>query len=226
MNSKYNRVIFIHIHKTAGTSIVNHLKEFFNPQKTLLHGGFFEIPPEELGNYKLLTGHFSFGRIQQLLADSYSFTFLRDPVERVLSFYSFWKERPAKQFPISEIIQKNDLAAFVNYMDPEVCQAIDNHQTWQLAYTYLNFAREKYKHVSVDEILGKAKENLDALNFVGFKETFADDFQHIMFDLDLPAPEKNIHVYKTKKPIIKESLPKAVLQKIESRVELDTALYN
>jgi hypothetical protein len=51
------------------------------------------------------------------------------------------------------------------------------------------------------------------------KETFTDDFHHILSDLNLSMPEENIHVYKSKKPLLKEQLSDKIIAKIESRVK-------
>lgn len=97
------RFFFIHIQKTAGTSLRRHLMENFDrsevyppPQEGGLFnylviyqmGGYLvELPADEQARYRLFQGHVPFTVTQRLAFETppTTFTVLRDPVARILS---------------------------------------------------------------------------------------------------------------------------------------------
>ena len=93
-------LIFIHLPKTAGMSLREVLlKEagrtptfwIVNPVKdtTWLRS----IPLETRATYSLVEGHMYYGVHELLPCPSVYMTMLRDPVERILSYYSHLRER-------------------------------------------------------------------------------------------------------------------------------------
>src|SRR5258706_9461535 len=86
------KLLFDHVPKTAGTSISNALSrmfgevgempEFFNLHLNVVRGA---------GRRKLLTGHVWYGSSETLAEDWYYCTILRDPVDRFLSQYWFYR---------------------------------------------------------------------------------------------------------------------------------------
>jgi len=48
-----------------------------------------KFTPESLSDVPVISGHFGYGYANKLMKDRISFTFLRDPVERVLSLFYF-----------------------------------------------------------------------------------------------------------------------------------------
>lgn len=93
-SDKPRQVIFLHIAKTAGTSLVEYLRSRLPAGSALSHGDFLQFPghplePQVVQKYRLISGHFGYAHIAPYLADSYSLTFLRHPLARVLSFYKF-----------------------------------------------------------------------------------------------------------------------------------------
>ena len=226
----YDRIIFLHIQKTAGTSVSEHILKYLWHKRTMRWGDYLTIPKSELMKYYYISGHFGFDYIKNILDGSYSFTFLRNPVERILSYYTFSRQLPlneqTKKFRVFDLIHQMTFKEFVESDNPLIKLSIDNLQTWLLACNYSNAIREKLKNVPEHEILGMAKENLSRLSYVGFKETFKDDFNNILSDLHLPIPARNKVAYKSKSPISIKTLSPDVLQKLQARVSLDNELYN
>ena len=94
-------LIFIHIPRCAGTSINSLLKKWFK-ENYFRHGfkkqsPWYRINPYELRPGVCISGHFSSPRdrgVHQLYPEVNQFiTFLRDPIEIVLSNYFFWKRK-------------------------------------------------------------------------------------------------------------------------------------
>lgn len=89
-------LVFHHIPKTGGSSVHQALVEELHlkahPER---HGGFGELPHEALLRFDLLSSHFWPSDLTHLetLPDAWFATLLRDPVERFISEYDFFRTR-------------------------------------------------------------------------------------------------------------------------------------
>lgn len=108
-NKQLRPAVFMHIHKTAGTAIVRLAREHYGHNNIISHGDHqpkhanlafhdtFFTPQKILmrHNDKLfVSGHFGFDFCSVFMKNRFSFTFLRDPMERIVSFYYFCCARP------------------------------------------------------------------------------------------------------------------------------------
>ncbi len=89
--------IFLHIPKTAGSSVRTLLQQNYPANRTIGFSGDVEPlawyrhrPPDFKRRYALVHGHVPYG-IHEGLTDYVYFTFLRDPVERHFSDFDFLK---------------------------------------------------------------------------------------------------------------------------------------
>ena len=113
MNDSRKPVVFLHIPKTAGTSLIELVSRNFGQDEVLritdVQRPIAEITAEiELAlaaGARFICGHFPFAVVAPLGDDVQVFTMLRDPVERMVSLYTFWRFRdpgsdadPASQF--------------------------------------------------------------------------------------------------------------------------------
>ena len=88
------KVIFCHIPKTAGQSInillkYGFRKRLFFPGKTDSQLALYSA--DDMLRYGVFSGHFSTGPLE-ILRDSFFFSIIRDPVERLLSVYRYQRE--------------------------------------------------------------------------------------------------------------------------------------
>jgi len=100
-NREDTALLFMHIPKTAGTSMRLLLEQFFTKkQRVYLYGGeppgitleaFRDLPTDEKEHVRLVYGHFRFGVHEWLPQKARYVTMLRDPVDRVVSLYYFYK---------------------------------------------------------------------------------------------------------------------------------------
>ena len=106
-------LIFLHLPKTAGTTLHRILdreypaEEIFTIQEDA-HADiarFKALPAGHKANLKLLRGHMGFGLHQQFAQRCRYFTMLRDPVERVISYYYFILRQPTHY--LYQAIQEN-----------------------------------------------------------------------------------------------------------------------
>ncbi len=226
------RVIFLHIAKTAGTSMVHFFRKRLPRRFVCAHGDFLNLPEGKrarmntLRRYRFLSGHFGYDIIAPLMSDSYSFTFLRDPVDRVLSFYKFCMHPDMqKQFLVARMARDEGIDGFISSTVPEIVEMLDNQQTWQLANTYWYKDRQAMNHLSDTGLFDLAVSHLGEFSRVGLQETFDRDFAAILADLNIDQEIPEFKHYVTPEPISRESLKASTLETLQNRVALDQQLY-
>ena len=160
--------LFLHIQKTAGTSIIDLARPRYG-SNMISHGDFIGHDPKEYVNTLFVSGHFGYDYAKELIPSRYSFTFLRDPVERILSFYFYCKNQKNDEFRIYEVARNRDLLGFLEAASEDflIRKNILNNQVWQLSHGYflnnkktLLDAREVW-HYSPNELLELAVNHLD-----------------------------------------------------------------
>ncbi|MGH8247611.1 MAG: sulfotransferase family 2 domain-containing protein, partial [Gammaproteobacteria bacterium] len=104
--------VFLHIQKTAGTAITDIVLPYYWGS-IIRHGEYRGRSVESLMNLQFVSGHFGYEYARPLIRSRYSFTFLRDPVERILSFYYFCRTLNSNQFPVFQTARELDLTDFL-----------------------------------------------------------------------------------------------------------------
>lgn len=105
-------------------------------------------------------------------------TFMRDPVERVLSHYFYWRS-------IQEKSMGPKLAACLSLRDflcsdvVAVRRQISNLQAWMFISNIDMMSRHRLACCSFDELFEKAIENTRIFDFIGFTESFGKDLAHL-----------------------------------------------
>jgi hypothetical protein len=163
---------FLHLQKTGGISLLDFLGRQFEQWRVLWVFSPRELEqyhPNELTHYDLICGHFSFSNVAQIRPGRVLCTFLRHPVERVLSCYWYFR---TYQGATRDIIRAGVAAAktkslkeFLRDSDPEVRFHTVNHQTHALSgdWTAPGGATPALT-------LAAAVRNLDAFACVGLTE--------------------------------------------------------
>ena len=226
------KLIFLHVPKTAGSTFRHIIERQYNSNSILhLYASDFgeelaAISPNQIDRLRVVMGHFYFGAHNFLSHPTTYITFLRDPIERVISHFYYARHAPAHHFYDSA--RKMSLNEFVEYssrMSNESGTALgyfsDNDQTRQLA----GQCGVPSFGTSSDELLKIAKKNLaEHFAVVGITEKFDHSLILIsrLFGWRHPFYTKqNV----TRRRPHKEQLPRETLSVVEANNELDLELY-
>lgn len=179
--------LFLHIQKTAGTSLVNMARRYYG-DSVVSHADYCDFAPDALRKFGFISGHFGYAYARQLMEHRFSFTFLRDPVERILSFYGFCRTREHIQYDIYQLARDHELPDFLEQCmaTPFLKMQVWNNQVWQLAHGYVPPHTANVDEFSPAELLRLAKEHLHEFSHVGFTETFAADTAPVLDALGFP----------------------------------------
>ncbi len=234
--------LFLHIQKTAGSSIVDLARLNYGSDEVASHGDYLigwqnkELDkivdargqaPEDFSKKPFVSGHFGYDFARHLMAGRYSFTFLRDPIERILSYYYFCKTRDPEEFEIYALAQELSLDQFLRsgLERPSVKACIWNNQTWQLANGYGNLNGRNLLSFSPDNLLKLAIQHLGKFSYIGFSETFETDRDHILSALGIDPPEEKIVSNANPDRPTAKDMPPSSLKLLHELTELDRALY-
>lgn len=220
--------LFLHIQKTAGTSIQGAARKVYGNDQVVSHADCFTLGIEKCAKRAFVSGHFGFEFARPLMEGRYSFTFLRDPVERLISFYAFCLTRDPNEFPLYKVAQEAaDLEAFLLACLHTERDKVWNHQTWQLAYGWgaqLTLGRQRrIDEFNPGDLLDTAKRNLATLDCVGMVETFDNAAAKIMADLEWGEQEIGKANASPRKPAL-DSLPASTRSLLLEMTELDREL--
>lgn len=191
-------VVFVHIPKTAGTTIRSLLKAAL-PKSYDIDGPddlrrFIELPQAQRDAFDLIAGHMPYGIHQYLTVKARYVTFLRDPVERVVS--SYYHFRRVQEHPLHVKMQNISLSEFAT---STLALSNDNRQTRQLGRidiadalipnsTLFWWFRIPHGEVG-EEHLKQALDTLGNFDVVGFADATASSTIAALFSqLGLPAP--------------------------------------
>lgn len=219
--------LFLHIPKTAGTSIVDIAAPYYG-EGLISHGDYHGCPPSDFRNVPFVSGHFGYSYARPLMDGRVSFTFLREPRERVLSYYYFCRSRDPQEWPVYALAQQLTLVEFLRlaFSDGNVKSAIWNGQVWQLAHGWANLDRRNITLWEPAELLELAIRHLDEFDHVGLTETFQQDQDVILDLLEIPRPEVSVTSNRTEnRPRVAELEP-AVQEVLTELTELDQVLYD
>lgn len=216
-----NKYFFLHIPKTAGTSLFRLFANNLGRNNVLHVRNAGNLGPKLLAlrRYLLVGGHFTYSQSKYLQKNRYSIVFLRNPVDRFLSHYFFYRYAPIAPDVVVANAQSLDLSSFVDLYSKQKCNTICNAQVWFLTGS-INDAT-----FSMGNLLDLARENLSKINFTGIYEYFEDSVDLLSYDCKWPPacsiPVENVTA---KRPECAE-IDNRVLDRIAELNRYDLELY-
>lgn len=232
------RLLFIHIRKTAGVSVRNAIVNRFAVDDALLDWHFVQHWPRAPDRFGFVTGHCGFTAVERYRVRPRILVFVRDPLERALSAYFFYRNAPPAL-----------LREFHDTLTPTVARERERFQTRARELDLLTFlqvetrlARHWLGDVQTRVLAGAAEtdpdpesageallaialSNLQCCDVVGLTERLADSLT-LLGDLDdrlrdLPAPKMN----RTLQRSHQTEVPTAALDLLREWNQRDAALY-
>lgn len=228
INKPPNRVIHIHIPKTAGTALRSAFERTFkDDMRSFPHRDerrYVDFDPNDYGFY---SGHIGFQTATQIGGDI--ITVFRNPVDRFISVYYFWRQLYAngiEQSRNTSIAAKYDLDQFVLIADePFLLEEFHNRATWQVAYgsSLRHRAELRSQGKSEDEIFRSALDNVEKFTVVGTQERMGDFSAKLqrIFGVGLQINRINVTENKAEKSDLKVQ----TLRRIQDWVYMDLELY-
>ena len=179
-------VAFLHLEKTGGVSLAKLLTDMFHPhqidpdpRRTLAP---HVAPPfagrslDGIRRHPLVFGHYDLPSLQRLDPNRTLVTMLRNPVERILSLYYYWRSIDLGAVPVSashaavRTAHRCGLLEFLETDDPAVRNHIDNLYVRRLTGGYATGARPDPVRQAPEAGLSAALAGLGQFDFVGITE--------------------------------------------------------
>ena len=213
-----NKLFFIHIPRTSGTSMVALLKKIYVNDRV----GESENLFEEKTYYKsyfdgndLNMAHVDFEDILQNHTGYDFMTILRDPVERYLSNY-FWQliEKPY-------ILKDRDPCTLREYMDLECNKRDFNSMMWQLGDHF----KIRERKLDEDECYSRAMANLLEFKHILLYENLKDDVNEFIKSTRKPGNFDYPHYQGSASQIHIANLDPKLIEEVRERNSLDINLY-
>lgn len=231
-------LVFIHIPKTAGTSMRSALESAV-PAEKILHlyptewavdpSTLPDLPAERLTGIELVIGHIAFGVHEQLpgLSTVYA-TIVRDPVEQLLShYYHYVRAVDTGSGARSEnrwqqaVASGLTLESFVKAEGGGGKRVFQNRQTWTIAGQPRKMDRDD------PTLLKRAKRNIkryfSAVGTTQDPDALARGIAEVM-GWSPPAPIPTLNVNPNRPT--RDSLPAEVVREIEDLNRLDAELFH
>jgi len=230
------KIIFLHIPKTAGSSLRQLVEQVYQPENCLFlyyptpyNDAALETIYKQLPTAKVLYGHVGFGIHEVLGIQGKYVTWLRQPVERVISFYKHNARDPA--LPYYTAIQEG--MSLLEMLQKGVTEQTNNHMTRILAnYWQPGFLEDR-------QVLEEAIRNIDQhFYLVGLMERFGESLARLGECLRWPQPLEipylNVHseaeVFLVDKPTrvaLEEHnrLDRLLYERMKRRLHASTSLW-
>lgn len=206
------RIAFLHIPKTAGQSVHHSLTSLFSqdqicPART--NQSLYNYSISDLSRYSLFSGHLDWNIIRASGSFDYVFTVLRDPLDRILSFYFYLRKEAQRLQQAGKPIGAGMKAAiectpkqYFTEGHPSLRRFLDNHYNNFYSYYFASGCYSGYSQLSKcfppgsNDLLSFADYGLRSINAVytiSNIDLLRGDIKKI-FHLDMkPIAEVNVN---------------------------------
>ena len=188
------RVALMHLPKTGGTSIHRLLVKEFETDQICPErfNGFQQYSDEELKQYKLFSAHMDFQNLTRVAQPAFTVTLLRDPKQRILSLYYFWK---SQRWPHIEkhnlagprFAKENSLRDFLKDLPVYLAKDVDNAYARNLIGRLVSGPIGQFP-MPDDEVVRVCVRNLLQFDKVGFLDSIDDTVKDVFESTSLPVP--------------------------------------
>lgn len=244
-------VVFLHVMKTAGTSLKTALQSWWHPDRCLIDlylDDLVLLPDRLLRAAALITGHLPFEALRTLPGPVRSVGVLRDPVQRTLSHFSHLREAPAVRREREELSLDEFLASprwstlSTNYQARHLGHEIGLPDAWVTYSPPRRFAalgppfppEHELPLQSLfdctplpgdDALFRAASAHLDAIDHVGTTERLSGLVEEMAGALGRqPPPLERLNVSTSR--LTAADLPSGLHRRIQAQNAVDQELYD
>jgi Sulfotransferase family len=227
---------FVHIPKTAGATVLTMLAAAYSKDGVRDAGNYFRSPERTIAKFamprkmrgEVLAGHVPYAVFRERLpADTRYMTFLREPVDRVLSHY--YRHVFAKDTRVDKAIRRprgrpieEGHEVPVDLLEEALASGMP--QLNNFATRFLCRTPSAEGELS-ERALYSARANLRMFAFIGFQERFEESIERLRVMLALDeVPYVDKHVNRSRPTV--NDLPDGLRELILDHNRLDAALYD
>ena len=237
-------IAFMHVEKTAGTSLTDFLERRFSPTRIELQ----PPPADEAASgprrspthaYTMVYGHFALPFVRTHEPERQVVTILREPGARILSCYYYWRSRQLSS-AVDDVNEATVLAGRVGLLEflrcrhPVVVDQIDNVYARRLTGLDIS-AHDGLNGDDALDIVGKALSALDSLAFVGITERFPESIALLSLRFGLVPPQhaprinvseqNEIDLPQDYKPVPRETITSEIKTELDRLARFDRLIY-
>lgn len=244
-----NRIYFLHIPKTAGTSFSFYLDSFYEPDETMPYKLYRHLLKDDkvidnIKNYKLYRGHFGYSFIDDIFSeDLIKISFFRDPVERTISQYNHYLIDSVNSDFVDKDIKDLEIKNLDNLLEnDDWVSSLSNVQTKHIISNiridYIlnnNKKNEKYvfgqdpffRSIKYDDILiEEAVSRIDNLDYILLNEFYEESILLMSYYMDLPIKDYTIKKMVLPKTVSKKDLSVNTLKILKNINNTDISIYD
>jgi hypothetical protein len=242
------KFVFVHIPKAAGTSLIRLLNDLFPGEVSAPFQNLDlcrdAAAVRHLSGYRLISGHISGRDIARCFPDRDCFTVLRDPIERCLSAYTYFRQlQHYPLLPLDDVLSGRrgtledgwtdaaELTSLARHLGPDefflcrhrlVRQAVQDRMAWQIA----DHARPAIRSLlTPQELHARALRALESYVFVGFVDRFDADLPRLLEALDIRGDHSLPRLNESAQKLKACDLGANALQELRRVTENDRRLY-
>ncbi|AEY02699.1 hypothetical protein GU3_14730 [Oceanimonas sp. GK1] len=252
VNLSEQRVIFMHLPKTGGSTMHKLLEKHFHSSEICPERWNYlrEYQLGELSQYRLLSGHFDYTSCKMIPGlNNKIITMLREPKSRLISLYYFQRAHKAEvikreRLRLAELANQYTILDFFKLEEVQQHTSISNAMVnaligvsqlrrWEHAADIEDNHR-KTTCMTDQQNLSLAKKNLVNLNAFGIMEHFDDSVKKIFKKINLEVPSsiswenklnKVMHTNPGLKQVTREPMTEELNEILSKLTALDHQLY-